>query len=126
MGRKFVCIFVGLLLSGAALSGEYDGVWVFDSDIDPDSDYFIAYQRGDSLLLVSAYREMDGWEAFLGNFVTESSARLSSLLNSDGVSVVLSMNFTSSTAATLTVDSCMPIEECDIPIGVPIDTHKIF
>ena len=126
MFRKLAYAIVGLLLSGAVVSGEYDGVWVFDFAVDPNSDYFILYQKGNALLLVSAYREMDGWEALMGDFVTESSARVSSLLNSDGTSVVLTVNFTSSTTATVTLDSCAPQAECDIPVGLPLSTHKIF
>ena len=126
MSRKLVYAFIGLLLSGAALAGEYDGVWVFNFDVDPNPDYFILYQKGNTLLLVSAYREMDGWDAMLGEFVTDSSARISTLLTSDGSSVDVRLNFTSSTTATGTLVSCAPQEACDIPVGVPVGTHKIF
>ena len=115
------------MFSTTAAAGDYDGVWIFDFEVDPNSDYFVAYQRGNTLLLVSAYRELDGWEAFIGDFTSATSADVSSLVNDNNSTVSLSINFTSTEKGTVTVNACAPQEICDgIPVGVPLGVNKIF
>ena len=117
----------GVLLSlNVAIAGDYDGVWTLSTGTEADQDYFILYQNGSTLLLVNNYGELDGWEAWTGQFSTPDSVTVSTIISDDGTATVVSINFTSLTTATITLDSCNPASACDIPIGVPIPANKIF
>jgi hypothetical protein len=76
--------------------------------------------------LVNNYGEIDGWEAWMGQFSSPNLVTVSTLITDDGTSTEVTVDFTSLTTATITLNSCVPVSECDVPVGVPFNANKIF
>jgi hypothetical protein len=122
MFKKILAGFAGLMLSASLEAGVYDGVWIWDLT----SDYFVLYQKGDQLLVVNAWKGMDGWNAHIGP-INGSTATISTILDPDGSIASATLHFVSQTEGTLTLHSC---SDCDYtplePLETPLPVHKIF
>jgi len=125
---KVTILSLSLLLALPAVAGGvYDGVWTLNSGTEADNDYYVIYQNGSTLLLISNYAATDGWEAWTGQMDSGDKATLSTIINGEGVNSQFTIEFSSLTNATITLESCVPAIECDgIPVGVPISASKFF
>lgn len=128
--RKFfnnLIFYVGLLFSASVVAGgSYDGIWKLNTGANIDQDYMVVYQNGDTLLVVQNYGEVDGWEAWMGQFSTENLVTVRSVINDDNVNTAITIHFITLTTATFTLDSCTPAIACDLPLGVALGANKIF
>lgn len=112
---------ISAITSPSALAaGTYDGVWTTAAL--PNS-YFIVYQNGTQLLAVELHADKY-WNAYLGT-LSGSSSTFSSLISS--VSLNATITFSSATAASLTINSCVPVSAaCTLPAGTRATINKIF
>lgn len=121
--KKIATGIAGLLLTANLYAGDYDGVWVFDFDAGEDDSYFIINQNGTQLLVVDAWKTMDGWSAHLGT-INGSSAEMSTIVDAEGAVVNFTLNFSSKLKGTLTLHSCSDV--CGFPVEQPLSVKKFF
>ncbi len=126
-GRMFKTLAGGAVLAFSAITsppalatGTYDGAWTITGL--PNS-YFIVYQNGVQILAVELSADKS-WDAYMGT-LSGSTATFSSLIAS--VNLNATVTFSSANAATLTINSCVPVSApCILPAGTRTTINKIF
>lgn len=115
----------GLLLAAAscgALAQDYTGIWRADED--PNA-FVQVTQRGESLVIV-ALSSSGEWDAYLG-LISGNRASVATVIGH--INQSLTVDFSSSTVAVATVQSCAPFSiyyACRFSPGTRITYRKIF
>jgi hypothetical protein len=115
----FLALGIFFIGTGVAFAGDYDGIWYSPavpglfSMVRTNADYFVGvvFAIDDEVLVI--HGPMSG-----GSIIAKS---LSAVVNATA-----NMTFTSESAGSVTISSCSPPAECDIPVGVSIPIQKLF
>ena len=115
--KKILLMLTLLVASPSYADGLYDGVWTTPGP------YATIYQSGNEILIVVLEPDLSEWQPLLGT-ISNGLANVSSIAGS--TSVKLRINFTSPNAATVTVDSCTPVQDCDFPTGTVFSAVRLM
>jgi len=98
--------------------GEFDGIW--ETSV---GEYASIIQNGDSLVAIRLVPSNLEWEAFQGDLVN-NSATLTTVVSE--VTASLRLDFDSPTTGSVTVLTCVPLNQCEFPPGAQFTAVKIF
>lgn len=107
--KKLLLVLSLLMPASVYAEGPYDGAWNT-----PVDSFVCIYQKGNELLAIILDKDFNGWLPLFGT-IADNTATLQSAAGP--VALNVRVTFMSGNLATVTIVSCAPASECDIPNG---------
>ena len=115
---KRIMLALCLLLSTPAFAeGPYDGAWTV-----PNGNFATFIQKGSEVLVLLLEQDLSGWVPMMGTLNGTQMTGVSVV----GLNLRITVVFTSTSTANVTIDSCAPIQECAFTPGTKFTITKMF
>lgn len=116
--KKLMLVLCCMTSVSVYAEGPYDGAWNTPTDA-----FASIYQKGNEILVLVLEKDLGSWHPLLGS-ITGNTATAQSVAGPQTLNV--SVVFSSENLGTVTIISCAPASECDIPNGTQFDITRML